>query len=579
MKTFSKFILLILCIPFSSNTLFSQESRARITGRVTDANQQPLHRVNIIIKETDRGAQTDIQGEYIIDAYPGDVLLFSHLGMQAVEVRVKRSSSLINVSMIAASIEIEEVEIKTKAKTAYKSQKELLAEYPDNMNLIKTSKGILNKDLSSTSFRIVDGKDLSPGGIDFFNALQDHVPSMRVVRKSGVVVVYLRQYGISEYPALFEVDGFPGPPPTYLSAGDIDRIAVLERNAAFVRYGTDGAGGVIVVNTKAQTLMDDMGVDRSEEHRLFLDSVKMVSHLEPYSPDAPPHLEELQKVTREKKALAIVAGQENSYLNNPYYFLDMYDFFISRWGNTEKSKELSQYITENFSDDISVLKAFAYLQQQHGYYLNALSIYLSVLKSQPWYAQSLRDVANAYAEVGDNEKAWMYYTQYVDIVEQLPNTSFDAHGEDLLITTEMMNILDRNKEVSVDGNEIETGLDGGDPQTRLVFEWNNPEADFELQFVTPEGFYDTWGNKSGKNASQNPEAENRYYSKQFFLGKENVGLWRVNIDYNGNNSEMPTYLKLTVYRDYGLPSQQREITVYKLSKNLKRVQLFSLQQI
>ena len=313
---FILFLLLILPV---------QESHAQVTGRVTDANEQPIPQVNIVIKEADRGTQTDIQGEYAIQANPGDILLFSHVGMEAVEIRVKKSSPVHNVRMIRASIEIEEVEIMAKANTGFKSQKELLKEYPTNKNLIKTAWGILDQDLSSSFFRIVDGEDLVPVGTDFFYSFEAHIPQLLVIRNdpdNPGVHVLLR--GIEP---LFDVDGFLNPaPPTYLSANDIDRIAVLERNTAIARYGPQGAAGVIVVNTKARTWMDDVGVDRSEDHRLFLDSVMGVTLLEPYRPYVPPYLEKLQNVRSKKKAMAIVADQQNKHLSNPYYFLEMYDF-------------------------------------------------------------------------------------------------------------------------------------------------------------------------------------------------------------------------------------------------------------
>jgi len=573
---FSKSAVL-LCLLFLFLTFPVQESHAQVTGRVTDAKQEPIPQVNIFIKDTGLGTQTDAQGEYAIQANPGDILIFSHVGMEAAEIRVKKSSSVYNVSLIAAHIDIEEVEIRAKANTAYKSQKELLKEFPENKKLVKTAWGILDQDLSSSFFRIVDGEDLVNAGTDFFYSFEAHIPQLRVIRNdpdNPGVHVYLR--GIEP---LFDVDGFVNPaPPTYLSANDIDRIAVLERNAAIARYGPQGAAGVIVVNTRAQTSMDNTGVDRSEDHRLFLDSLIGVTHLEPYSPYVPPYLEKLPYVRSKKKVLAIVADEQNSHLNDPYYFLDIYDYFLSRWGKSEKTKEFSQHITENFSEDLAVLKALAYLQQEHAYYLDALSTYIIILKSQSWYAQPLRDVANAYAEVGDYEKAWMYYTQYIEIMDQLPNAAYDAYGEDLLITTEMLNILGQNKEVLFDSMEILTGMEDDDPQTRLVFEWNNPDAEFDLQFVTPEGYFDTWSNKAGTDPVQDPEAENGYSSQQFLLGKENVGRWQVNVDFKGNHSEMPTYLKLAVYRDYGLPSQEVEIQVYKLSENHKKVQLFTLLQ-
>jgi tetratricopeptide (TPR) repeat protein len=569
------FLLLIAVNLFSC-----QESIGQITGSVNGADQQPLPQVNIVIKGSDRGTQTDEEGKYNIIANRGDTLLFSHIGMHPVEILVKRRTSVINVRMIAASIEIEEVEIKTKAKveTRYKSQKELLKEFPTNKNLIKTSWRIIDKDLSSTYMRIIDGNDLVPAGRDFLTSLQDHVPHMRVVRELGGVSVSLGHTSFKNNPpAIFDVDGIIQGPPTYLSANEIDRIAVLGMNAGIAKYGPQGAGGVIVVNTKAQTWMDDMGVDRSDEHRKFIDSLVQVTHFETYLPYEPPYIKKLNKARTEKKILAVYENQKESYFNDPYYFLEVYDLFLSRWGNINISKELFLDVRNRLPDDVPVLKALAYLQQQYGNYESALNLYIQILLMQSWDAQALRDVANAYAEAGDVTKAWMYYTQYIDIQNQLPNAHFDAYGEDQLITTEMMDILDVYEDPFLNIQDIENILDD-DMRTRLVFEWNNQEAEFELQFVTPEGFYDTWEHKPGRDALQDLEAVKGYFSNQFFLGMENKGLWQVNIDYKGNQSEVPTYLKVSVYRDYGLPSQQIEIKIYKLSKDHEKVQLFTFQQ-
>lgn len=565
--------LVIFLLVIALNQLSSQDILGQITGSVRDAKRQPLSYVHIINTGSDRGTQTDSHGKYAIDADSGDTLLFTFVGMQPVEIRVERSPSLINVRMQAGEIELEEVEIKAKYNGVHKNQKELLAEYPVNKNLIKTSLGIIDKDISSTAFRIVDGDDLTPGGRDFLNSLQGHYASMKVVRedlRSPDVKVYLRQYtGNDPITALFDVDGFISKStPTYLSATEIDRIAILEGNAAFIRYGTQGAAGVIVINTRAQTMMDDMGVIRSYDNRTLADSLKRaVTYLEPYRPYEPSYIEELKAVKTRKKAQGMYEIQKESYLNDPYYFLDVYDFFLSRWGNDNKSKELFQDVRKRLPDDGSVLKALAYLQQQYGNYEAALSLYIQILMMQSWEAQALRDVANAFAELGEIKKAWMYYTQYIDIQNQLPNTYFDAQGEDLLITTEMMGILASNDDPFLNNQDIENILDE-DMRTRLVFEWNNPEADFELQFVTPEGYYDTWEHKAVKG----------YCSKQFFLGKENIGLWQVNIDYKGKHSEQPTYLKVSVYRNFGLANQHLEVKVYKLSEKQEMGQLFTLEQ-
>ena len=140
-----------------------------------------------------------------------------------------------------------------------------------------------------------------------------------------------------------------------------------------------------------------------------------------------------------------------------------------------------------------------------------------------------------------------------------------------------MELHDRNPELLLNKEDQEVLLDEN-MRTRLVFEWNNPEADFELQFVTPEGYYDTWEHKPGEEALLDPAIAKGYSSKQFFLGRENTGLWQVNLEYKGNGSEQPSYLKVSIYRHFGQSNQQLEIKVYRLLETHGKVQLFTFQQ-
>ena len=575
--------IIILVIAFCQ--LFTLESMGQITGTVRDADQQPLPHVHVINKRAELGTQTDGIGIFSIPAESGDTLQFTFVGMQTVELRVERSPSVIDVSMQELEVELEEVEVKAEYIGAHRTQKELLAEYPENKNLIKTSLGILDRDLSSYSFRIIDGDDMVPGGRDFLNSLVGHVSQMKVIRDcekcSHCDCVYLRNFtGSNEpIPALFDVDGFLTPsPPTYLSANDIDRIAILERNAAMIRYGPQGIAGVIVINTKARTELDDMGVIRSYDNRALADSLKRsVSYLDPYRPLVPSYIKELKTAKTKKKAWSVYENQKESYFNDPYYFLDVYDYFLARWGSSNETSELFEDVRNHLPEKLPELKALAYLQQQYGNFEGASDLYIQILMMQSWDAQALRDVANAFAEAGDIKKAWMYYTQYINIQNQLPEAQFDAYGEDLLITTEMMGILDRNKEPFLDRQNLDSILDEN-MRTRLVFEWNNQETEFELQFVTPEGYYDTWVRQAGRASLQDPEIAKGYSSKQFFLGKENLGLWQVNIDYKGSGSEFPSYLKVSIYQNFGLANQELEVKVYKLSGKDEKVQLFTLKQ-
>ncbi|AXT51762.1 hypothetical protein D1818_13255 [Aquimarina sp. BL5] len=56
-----------------------------MSGTVTDiVNETPLPGVNVIVKGTSNGVQTDFDGAYSINVSPGDVLVFSYIGFTTI---------------------------------------------------------------------------------------------------------------------------------------------------------------------------------------------------------------------------------------------------------------------------------------------------------------------------------------------------------------------------------------------------------------------------------------------------------------------------------------------------------------
>ena len=74
-----------------------------ISGSVLDHEDNPLPGVNVLVKGTVKGAITDIDGNYSIDANEGDVLSFSFIGYENQEV-VVASDNTINIKEIFTSI-------------------------------------------------------------------------------------------------------------------------------------------------------------------------------------------------------------------------------------------------------------------------------------------------------------------------------------------------------------------------------------------------------------------------------------------------------------------------------------------
>ena len=86
--------ILTLLLAFVVQITFAQQQT--VTGNVTDESGLPLPGVNIIIKGTSTGVQSDFDGNYAIEASQGDILVFSFIGLQSAEYPVG-SNNVVDV--------------------------------------------------------------------------------------------------------------------------------------------------------------------------------------------------------------------------------------------------------------------------------------------------------------------------------------------------------------------------------------------------------------------------------------------------------------------------------------------------
>jgi len=113
--------------------------------------------------------------------------------------------------------------------------------------------------------------------------------------------------------------------------------------------------------------------------------------------------------------------------------------------------------------------------------------------------------------------------------------------------------------------------------TRLVFEWNDGEAEFDMQFVNPKNQYYKWKHSIFDNADEiEREKDFGYNVKEYLVDGALPGLWKVNVNYLGNKSLTPSYLKATVYYNYGSRTQRKEVQVFKLDLKNVNQELFRL---
>lgn len=210
---------------------FSFAQEKTITGTVTSAaDGLPLPGVNVIVKGTARGVQSDFDGNYTIKASIGETLVFSYVGMKNIEIGIGTSNT-VNVSLEQDNI-LDEVVV-----VAYGTQtKESIA---GSVGIIETE--AIEQISNSNVIQGIVGK----------------VAGVQVVNVSGqpgadpaVLIRGIGSINASSAP-LYVVNGVPFQGNiNSINANDIESFTVLKDAAAGALYGSRGSNGVIIITTK-----------------------------------------------------------------------------------------------------------------------------------------------------------------------------------------------------------------------------------------------------------------------------------------------------------------------------------------
>src|ERR1700754_4393216 len=101
-----KLLSLLAVLVLSASLAFSQTKP--ITGKLTDAQGQPIPFLTIKVKGAKTGVSADAEGNYSIKAKPGDVLVISGTGVTTQEVKVSEGAT-VDVQVNRASSSMTEV--------------------------------------------------------------------------------------------------------------------------------------------------------------------------------------------------------------------------------------------------------------------------------------------------------------------------------------------------------------------------------------------------------------------------------------------------------------------------------------
>lgn len=239
--------ILTLLLAFVVQFTFAQEKT--ITGTVTDDTGLPLPGVNIVIKGTSTGTQSDFDGDYSLIASVGQTLVYTYVGFATQERAVTAATTTIDVQMQAgeelSQVVVTGFAVKREKKALGYAVSEIAAE-----SIEQRSEGDLARVLSGKSSGVVITNSSGISG----SATNINIRGYLSVNNSNQ--------------PLFIVDGVPISNDTnavgnFLNGNsgssrslDIDpnniaNVSVLKGFAAATLYGSEGRNGVILITTKS----------------------------------------------------------------------------------------------------------------------------------------------------------------------------------------------------------------------------------------------------------------------------------------------------------------------------------------
>lgn len=239
--------ILTLLLAFVVQLTFAQEKM--ISGTVSDNSGLPLPGVNIIVKGTSNGTQSDFDGNYTVNANVGQNLVFSYVGFNTVERTVTAATSNISLQLTEDAAVLEEVVV---TALGIKKEKKALG------YAVSSIKEEAIKDNPETDLtRVLQGKT---AGIEITTQNGISGSANKVIirgmnsfsgNNNALYVIDGVPYSNDTNAAGSFVDGNSGSSRSFdIDPNNIENIDILKGLAATTLYGTDGRNGVILITTK-----------------------------------------------------------------------------------------------------------------------------------------------------------------------------------------------------------------------------------------------------------------------------------------------------------------------------------------
>ena len=535
-----------------------------ISGTVIDEDGLPLPTATVILKGTTQGTTTDFDGNYSINANPGDILVYSFVGYGTAETTVG-SSSKINIVLGADNLE----EVVVTAQGIKREKKAL------GYSVSTVGSEDLEQKAESDVARVLSGK---ASGVQ--------VTPVNGLSGSGTNVIVRNYSSITgNNQVLFIVDGVPYNNSTNAIGGaftgmngstrsididpnNIESVSVLKGLAATTMYGSEGRNGVILITTKAQATSGfartsggysgSSSTDRSKrtpKRDLFVKERKVKAK----------YMIGIRNAIGVEQAYKVYLAQRSLYKNELAFYIDMYDFFRDQ--DNELANRILSNVAEVDFDNYELLRAFAYKLEENYHFELAAFIYERILELRPEDVQSYRDLALVYQNLGRFDEAYDILESIV--TEKIYETNKQRRkfqGVQDISKREYVRLMNK-----MDKQMPFKTKDKGD--VRIVIDWNHNDTDIDLHVIDPnreECYYGNSKTKIGGTLSR--DMTQGFGPEEFMLEKAVSGEYFIKVNYYGDRDQKvsrPTFMKVNIFKNYGKVNEERQVKVIRLDRDYK----------
>ena len=530
----------------------------------------PIQGASIKVKNSLIEAKSDFEGFFKIKANVNDVLSVNFLGM-------------IEKQLLVENLDDKYILLKTDAQILDQVTITGTTELSDE---VETSYGKKKKKSVGFSTSTITSEDISPGAVTVVDAIRGKFTNVQVAyNQDGAATgnkpqIYVRGGTLSinnSAAAIFDVEGLIYTEvPDFIDPQQIESITLLRSMGATNRYGSQGRGGVFLIKMKSlsrkvQKLLNSLkvkGNDYKEQvARIDFDSLK------PY------YINDFAKATSlaEAKQQFITLKDGVYKLSVPFY-IESFDYFK----NIDKqfAVNILKSIADKAKDNPKALKTIAYKLEEIGDFNTAKIIYQRLLSIRPLDEQSYRDLALIYKENADYELAASLFD--IMLNNKIKNVNMLGLQETVVNEAAHLYWTKANKLVLTDFplKTLKTFVPKNDWRNfgfdyRIIFDWNDPAVEFNVQFVDPKKKYFNWSHTvlDDKELLED-ELNYGYNTEEFIIEKSDKGKWLINIEnYSIQDESNPTYIKYTVFKNYGRPNEIKKVEVIDLNKLKQKITL------